>query len=95
MTPWTGDLVAMIWCLRHGKASLLACAGIVLGGLFLWQLATWFVVGGIYGVFSSRPEGRRETARCFGAAGASTYLAYARLALCAVSSSLNRASGTH
>ncbi len=79
-----GDVVALVWCLRHGKASMLACAGIVVGGLFVWQLATWFIVGGIYGVLANRPEGRGETARCFGAAGASTYLAYARLALCAL-----------
>jgi hypothetical protein len=44
----------------------------------------WFVAGGILGVLANRPEGRRETARCFGAAGASTYLGYVRLALCAL-----------
>jgi hypothetical protein len=35
-------------------------------------------------VLANRPEGRGETARCFGAAGASTYLAYARLAVCSL-----------
>jgi hypothetical protein len=35
-------------------------------------------------VLAQRPEGRGDTARCFGAGGATTYLAYARLALCAV-----------
>ena len=79
-----GDLVALIWSLRHGKASFLAVTGIVFGGILLWQLASWFLVGGLYGVLAQRPEGRGETARCFGASGTATYLAYARLALCSI-----------
>ncbi|HUS30039.1 MAG TPA: hypothetical protein VMZ53_16145 [Kofleriaceae bacterium] len=79
-----GDLVSLIWCLRFGKANFLAVIGIVLGGVLLWQLASWFLVGGLYGVLANRPEGRRETARCFGASGTTTYLAYARLALCSI-----------
>jgi hypothetical protein len=79
-----GDLVALIYSLRHGKDSMVAIAGIVFGAVMLWQLASWFLVGGAYSVLAQRPEGRGDTARCFGAGGASTYLAYARLALCAV-----------
>jgi hypothetical protein len=79
-----GDLVALIACIRWARQSFLAVFGIVLGGVILWQLASWFLAGGIYGVLSQRPEGRRDTARCFGATGASTYLAYARLAVCAL-----------
>lgn len=79
-----GDLVALVFCLRYGKASLLASGGIVLGALLVWQLVSWFLVGGIYGVLAQRPEGRGDTARCFGASGATTYLAYARLALCSL-----------
>jgi len=79
-----GDLVSLVTCVRFAKANLFACGGIALGAVLLWQLASWFLVGGIYGVLAQRPEGRAETARCFGASGASTYLAYARLALCAV-----------
>lgn len=79
-----GDFVALIYAGRHGKDSLIATAGIVLGAVMLWQLASWFVVGGACSVFAQRPEGRGDTARCFGAGGASTYLAYARLALCAL-----------
>ncbi|MDQ3340690.1 MAG: hypothetical protein M4D80_36490 [Myxococcota bacterium] len=77
-----GDLVAMIWCLRSAASSFLAIGGIVLLGVLFWQLATWFLVGGLVGVFSQLPEGRGDTARCFGASGAATYLTYARLALC-------------
>jgi hypothetical protein len=79
-----GDLVSLIFCVRFGKASLLASAYIALGGIVVWKIATWFLVGGIHGVLSQRPEGRAETARCFGASGASTFLAYARLALCSL-----------
>jgi hypothetical protein len=63
---------------------MVAIVGIVFGAIMLWQLASWFLVGGIYGVLAQRPEGRGDTARCFGASGASTYLAYLRLALCAL-----------
>jgi hypothetical protein len=79
-----GDLVALISCLRYGRASLVATGGLVFGALVVWQLASWFLVGGLNGVLAQRPEGRGDTARCFGASGAATYLAYARLALCAL-----------
>jgi hypothetical protein len=79
-----GDLVALIYCLRHGKASMVAVAGIGFGAIMLWQMASWFLAGGVYGVLAQRPEGRGDTARCFGASGASTYLAYVRLALCSL-----------
>jgi hypothetical protein len=79
-----GDVVALLWCLRHGKSSLFASGGIVLGALLMWQVVTWFVAGGILGVLANRPEGRGDTAKCFGAAGASTFLAYVRLSLCAL-----------
>jgi hypothetical protein len=79
-----GDLVSLIYCLGHGKPSILAAGGIVFGAVALWQLASWFLVGGIGGVLAQRPEGRGDTARCFGASGAATYLTYARLALCSL-----------
>lgn len=79
-----GDLVALVWCVRHAGASFLAIGGLVFGTILFWQLASWFLVGGLAGVFAQRPEGRRDTARCFGASGAATYLAYARLAACSL-----------
>lgn len=79
-----GDFVALIYSVRRGKDSMVAIAGIVFGAVMLWQLASWFVVGGACSVLAQRPEGRGDTARCFGAGGASTYLAYVRLALCAL-----------
>lgn len=79
-----GDLIALIYCVAHGKEALLASGGIVLWSVLLWQVISWFLVGGIYGVLAQRPEGRGDTARCFGASGSTTYLAYARLALCSI-----------
>jgi len=79
-----GDLVSLIYCLRFGKPTLQASAGIAFGAVLLWTLVSWFVVGGINGVLAQRPEGRGETARCFGASGANTYLAYGKLALCSI-----------
>lgn len=79
-----GDLVALLYCLRFGKQSVVAIAGIAFSAVMLWQLASWFLVGGLYGVLAQRPEGRGDTARCFGASGAATYLAYLGLAVCSV-----------
>jgi hypothetical protein len=79
-----GSLAALLWCLRHGGPSFLAIGGLLLGAVVLWELASWFLVGGLCGVFARHPEGRADTARCFGAAGAATYLRYARLALCSI-----------
>jgi len=79
-----GDLVALLWCIRYGRYAFLAIAGMMFGTLLLWLLASWFIAGGINGVLGQRPEGRGDTARCFGASGASTYLTYARLALCSI-----------
>jgi hypothetical protein len=79
-----GDLVALAWCIRGAPAAVVACGGMVTGALLLWLLASWFVVGGVLGVLAHEPEGRAETARCFGASGASTYLKLARLAVCSV-----------
>lgn len=79
-----GDLVALVYCLRHGRGGVVAIGGIVLAAVLLWLLASWFLVGGINGVLAQRPEGRGDTARCFGASGAATYLTYARLAVCAL-----------
>jgi hypothetical protein len=79
-----GDLVSLIWIVKSAASSFLAVGGIMVAALVFWQLATWFLVGGLLGVFSQLPEGRGDTARCFGASGAATYLTYARLALCAL-----------
>lgn len=79
-----GDLVALVWCLRHGESAILAVVALAFATVLLWQLVSWFLAGGLYGVLANRPEGRGDTARCFGSSGTATYLAYARLALCSI-----------
>ena len=79
-----GDLVALVYCLVYAKSALAASAGIAFGAILLWQVVAWFLVGGVNGVLANRPDGRAETARCFGASGAGTFLAYAKLALCSL-----------
>ncbi len=81
-----GQLVALIWIVRHGRGTFVAIGGIVFAAVILWQLAAWFLAGGLYGVLAERPDSRAATARCFGASGAATYLAYARLAVCSLPS---------
>jgi hypothetical protein len=79
-----GSLVALVWCVRYGRPSFVAIGSILFGAVLFWELASWFLVGGLCGVLARRPEGRADTARCFGAGGAATYLKYARLALCSL-----------
>jgi hypothetical protein len=76
-----GNLVAAIACVRYAQPSFLAVAAIAVGAICAWQLVTWFLVGGLLGVLAQKPEGRVETARCFGASGAASYLKFARLAV--------------
>lgn len=77
-----GSLVALIWCVRYARPSFIAIACILVGAMLLWQLVSWFLVGGLNGVFARQPEGRGDTARCFGASGATTYLRYVLVTLC-------------
>ncbi|HEY5922217.1 MAG TPA: hypothetical protein VIV11_11125 [Kofleriaceae bacterium] len=79
-----GDLVALVYCVRFAEASLSATAGVVMWSVLLWVVISWFLVGGVNNVLAQRPEGRGETARCFGAGGSNTFLAYAKLALCSI-----------
>ena len=79
-----GDLVSILWCIRSAPSAFLAVGGVAFAAIVFWELVTWFLVGGLVGVFSQTPEGRGDTARCFGASGVTTYLAYARLWLCSL-----------
>lgn len=76
-----GDLVAIIACLRHAADGMRAMLWIGLAAVLLWIVASWFLIGGAYAVIFERPDGRRDTARVFGAGGAATFFAYLRLAL--------------
>src|SRR5262249_6651400 len=76
-----GALTALIECVKHAPAAFLASFWIAIAAILLWIVASWFLVGGVYAVAHERPEGKRETARCFGAGGATTFLVYVRLAI--------------
>ncbi|HTJ45867.1 MAG TPA: hypothetical protein VL463_27375 [Kofleriaceae bacterium] len=79
----SGDLTALVECIKHAPAAFKASFWIGVAAVLLWVVASWFLVGGVYAVAHERPEGKRETARCFGAGGASTFLVYVRLAVLA------------
>lgn len=75
------DLTAAIYFLRNHREVLLAAGWIGLGAVLMWQVGSWFLTAGAMGVMATRPEGRGETARCFGAAGAAGFLPFMGVAL--------------
>jgi hypothetical protein len=79
-----GDLTALFECMKHAPSAFKASFWIGAAAVVLWMVASWFLVGGVYAVAHERPEGKRETARCFGAGGAATFLVYVRLAALAL-----------
>ena len=76
-----GDLIALAEVVRSVPQVFIASWWIVLGIGLLWTVTSWFLIGGIIAVLRVRPEGRSATARCFGAGGADTFLAYLRLSI--------------
>jgi hypothetical protein len=76
-----GDLVAWLEVLRDHGAVFQAIGMLGVGAVVAWVTISWFLTGGALAVLTERPRGRRETARCFGAGGASTFLVYLRLGL--------------
>jgi hypothetical protein len=75
-----GDVAALIEALRGARATVQAIGWVGLGTIVLWAMVSWFLAGGLIAVLGERPQGRRDTARCFGAGGASSFLVLARLA---------------
>ncbi len=76
-----GDLVAWLEILRDHQLVIEAIGAIAIGAALAWVAIGWFLTGGALAVLTERPRGRRETARCFGAGGAATFLVYLRLGL--------------
>lgn len=75
------DLTALVLVIRDAPEVFAAVQWVVLGAVVMWSVWSWFLTGGILAVLTERPRGRRETARCFGAGGAATFLVFARLGL--------------
>ncbi len=76
-----GDLIALLEVLGNAEAVFFSVRWVAVGAVIAWVMIGWFLAGGVLSVFTERPRGRTETARCFGAGGASHFLVFARLAL--------------
>ena len=76
-----GDLVALLELMSALPELLWASIWTIVAIVLLWVVASWFLAGGVIAVLGERPEGRAATARCFGAGGANTFLAYVALGL--------------
>jgi hypothetical protein len=74
-----GDLTVWVYLLRNHREVMAAAGWIGGGAVLMWLLVSWFLAAGMIGVFAERPEGRAETARCFGARGAASFLPLVRL----------------
>ena len=75
-----GDVVAMIATARLAPDAILASLWVCVGAVCAYLAVSWFTTGGLLAVLIERPAGRRDVARCFGAGGAASFFAYARLA---------------
>lgn len=76
-----GDLIALLEILSNSEAVLYSIRWVAFGAVIAWAIISWFLAGGVLAVFTERPRGRTDTARCFGAGGANNFLVFARLAL--------------
>jgi hypothetical protein len=76
-----GDLVSLLEVLSNSQAVINAVELVAFGAVLAWMVTSWFLAAGVLSVFTERPRGRTETARCFGAGGANHFLVFARLGL--------------
>jgi hypothetical protein len=76
-----GDLVALLTILRAAPDVIASIVWVVIGAVAMWSAWSWYLTGGVLAVFTERPLGRADTARCFGAGGAATFFVFARLAV--------------
>lgn len=76
-----GDLAGWVYILRNHREVIAATGWLGGGAVLLWLIISWFLTAGSISVLAERPEGRAATARCFGAAGASSFLALVRLSI--------------
>jgi len=76
-----GDLAGWVYILRNHREVMAATGWLGGGAVLLWLVLSWFLTAGTLSVLSERPEGRAATARCFGAAGASSFLPLVRLSI--------------
>ena len=71
--------MALAEIVRNAAGVIDAIGWVAIGAVVSWTIVSWFLAGGILSVFTERPRGRADTARCFGAGGTSHFLVFARL----------------
>ncbi len=78
-----GNPVALVTVLADQPGLFTALGWTIVAAALLWGMASWFLTGGLIGALldSSTSPTATAAARRFGAAGATTLLSYARLAV--------------
>lgn len=74
-----GDLVAALALFEGNSPVAAAVIAAGVGAVLIYAALSWFLAGGLIATLAERPVGRRAVAEQFGAAGAATFFAYARL----------------
>jgi hypothetical protein len=75
-----GDVAALLATFRHAPGAFVSSMWVCVGSIFAYLAVSWFTTGGLIAVLVDQPTGRREVARSFGAGGAASFFAFARLA---------------
>jgi hypothetical protein len=79
-----GDLAALIFVLRDSPEVFTSIFWAGVATVLGYTVLSWYLVGGLNAVLIQRPGERREVAATFGAGGAVSFFAYARLWLLCV-----------
>jgi hypothetical protein len=74
-----GDTLAAVLLLLDNTALFTALAAVAFGAAAFYAAISWFLTGGLIATILESPTGRRAVAERFGAGGAATFFAYARL----------------
>jgi hypothetical protein len=74
-----GDALAGAVVLRANPPVAATLLFVALGAAIVYAAVSWFLAGGLIATLLERPVGRQKVAERFGAGGAATFSAYARL----------------
>ena len=74
-----GDPAALAFILGDNPGVFAATMAVGVGVAVGYALLSWYLVGGAVAVLLRQPGSGRDLRRCFGAGGAETFFAYARL----------------
>lgn len=76
-----GDLAALIFVTTDEPYIFISIAWLALAAVFGYAIVSWYLIGGLNAVLIQAPDKRGEVVKHFGAGGARTFYAYARLFL--------------